>query len=396
MYDKKRKYTYGNAQKLTYEARSRIPSRVIPVKPRLPIYAIVVIMVIVVGGMVGAGFLGAKIAFDRAQIQSETTVILTDPNEYGTPMGVVGQRMSKAEVYSTVSSSIVKISTGSIKTESLGGIQTCSGVGSGVVISSTGDILTNYHVVEGATSITVTLSNGSEYTVQTFKGDALTDIAVLNIGVDTSNVMAVIADTSAVHMADEVVLLGYPLNSDDSIISEGIISGINKPVIVDGIEMNLLQTTASVNPGNSGGGLFNLYGVLVGVVNAKGTGENIENVGYAIPANNCLEVATQLIEQNYVTGRVDTNIVEFNEVIKVSPTRPWVGLYVARDNTGKGSFISSDYIKSVAGQTVLTRESWNKVLNQYIVGDTLDVIYIRDNIEYTGKLTLVQKRYCDS
>lgn len=396
MSNNKRNYTYGNAQKLTYEVRSKKPSLVIPVKTRLPFYAIVVMLIIVVGGMVGAGFLGARIAYDRAAIQSQTTVILTNPSEYGVPMGSVGEKMTKAQVFSAVSPSIVKISTGSSQIESLGGVQTFSGVGSGVIISSSGDILTNYHVVKAATVINVTLSNGTKYVVDSFKGDALSDIAILNIGVDTSEVMATLSNTLSVHMADEVLLMGYPLNSSDTTVSEGIVSGIDKAVNVDGITMSLLQTTASVNPGNSGGGLFNLYGVLVGIVNAKGTGENVENIGYAIPSQRCLDLATQLIEKSYITGRVDTSLVEFNEVVKVSPTRPWVGLYVSRDNTGKATVISSDYIKFVAGQVVLTREAWNRVLNLYMVGDTIDVIYVRNNNEYTAKLTLTQKKYCDS
>lgn len=396
MYDKKRNVTYGNAQKLTYEARSRKPSRVPIVKPRLPIYAIVIVLFIIAGGMVGAAFLGAKIASDRANLLNETTVIITDSSQYGSPMGNIGERMTKAEVFSAVANSIVKITSGSLISETLGGVQTFSGVGSGVVISSSGDIITNYHVVEGATNITVTLGNGMTYSVNSFKGDYLSDIAILNIGVDTTNLMATIASESSIYMAEDVVLLGYPLNSDDVVVSEGIVSGIDKVVTVDGTRMSLYQTTASVNPGNSGGGLFDLFGRLVGVINAKATGENVENIGYAIPSVTCLDIATQLIEKNYITGRVDTNVVEFYEVVKVSQTRPWVGLYVSRDATGKGTFISSDYIKSVGGVTVLTKEEWNRALNSYPVGDTLDVIYVRDNIEYTAKLTLVQKMYCDS
>ncbi len=396
LYDKKRNVTYGNAQKLTYEARSRKPSRVPVVKPRLPIYAIVIVLLIIAGGMVGAAFLGAKIATDRATLFNETTVILTDSSQYASPMGNVGERMSKAEVFSAVASSVVKITTGSLISEALGGVQTFSGVGSGVIISSSGDIITNYHVVEGATNITVTLGNGMVYSVSNFKGDYLSDIAILNIGVDTTSLMATIASKDSIYMAEDILLLGYPLNSDDVVVAEGIVSGIDKVVTVDGIRMSLYQTTASVNPGNSGGGLFDLYGRLVGVVNAKGTGENVENVGYAIPSVTCLDIATQLIEKNYVTGRVDTNVVEFYEVVKVSQTRPWVGLYVSRDGTGKGTFVSSDYIKSVGGVSVLTKAEWNRALNSYPVGDTLDVVYVRDNIEYTAKLTLTQKLYCDS
>lgn len=393
----KRNINYGNAQRLTYEAHSKKPSRVIVARQRVPLYVIVIALIIVAAGMVGAGFLGAKLATDKLAVkQDKTTVIINDSRGKGSPMTSVGEKMSIPGVYNAVSPAIVKITTGNQRNENQGNIELYPGAGSGIVIGSNGEILTSYHVVAGATDIKVTLKNGMTYEVNEFKGDIITDTAILKIDTDTSNIQATVSSNFALNMAEEVVMVAYPRTSKEQVVSSGILSGQREIVTVNNVDLELERTTAPVNPGNSGGGIFNMYGVLVGMVNSRRSGDSSANVAYFSRADKCVDIATQLIENNYVKDRVDTKTVEFSEVKNSSAMRPWVGLYVTKDNSGSGQFIPGDYIKSVAGKSVLERQDWEKALSESVVGSTVVVKFVRNNNEHTAHLQLTQKRYCDN
>lgn len=394
------RYTYGNAKRLTYEARSKRPN-VVVAKQRLSIGTIAVFLILVFGGMVGAGFLGAKIASDKAKLNvplEKNTVVYVDPRESGVAMTQPGEKMSAASVYEAVSPSIVKISTGYSKSEIQNNIELNSGVGSGVVIGAEGEILTSYHVVKGVPEgdIIVTMKNGLQYPVQSFKGDAVTDTAVLKINLDTKAIQAVVSKNYNINMAEELIMIGYPMNSTSQIVSHGILSGTDEEVVVNNIDLEVERTTVAVNPGNSGGGIFNMYGALIGIVNSRKAGESGAGISYFCRADKCLNVARQLIEKNYVDKRVDHNIIGFTEVTKTSGNRPMIGLYVTRDDTGKSILNPNDYIVTVAGKTVTTREEWKRVLNSHIVNDTIDIVYVRNGNTYTAKLTLTQKMYCDN
>ncbi|HQC55207.1 MAG TPA: S1C family serine protease [Clostridia bacterium] len=394
------RYTYGNAKRLTYEARSKRPN-VLVAKQRMSFGTIAVFLILVIGGMIGAGFLGAKIVADKAKINApleKNTVVYVDSRESGVAMTQPGEKMSAAGVYEAVSSSIVKISTGHSRSEIQNNIELNSGIGSGVVIGGEGEILTSYHVVKGVpqNDITVTMKNGLQYTVQSFKGDAVTDTAILKIDLDTKAIQAVVSNNFNISMAEELIMIGYPINSNSQIVSQGILSGVNEEVVVNNVDLDVERTTAAVNPGNSGGGVFNMYGALIGIANSRKTGETGAGISYFCRADRCLNVARQLIDNNYVKNRVDHNIIGFTEVTKTSSARPMIGLYVTRDDTGKSILNPNDYIVTVAGKTVTTREEWKRVLNSHIVNDTIDIVYMRGGNTYTAKLTLTQKKYCDN
>lgn len=183
------------------------------------------------------------------------------------------------------------------------------GAGSGVIYTADGYILTCNHVVEGYDIIRVTMANGDYYYAETVGTDPQTDLAVLKI--DGQNLSAcLIRDwkESPLTIGETVIAIGNPLGVLGHSVTSGIISGLARNITVEGQSMTLLQTDASINSGNSGGGLFDINGSLVGIVNAKSTGSTIDNLGFAIPIDTADFIATELIEHGYVTGRPGLNV----------------------------------------------------------------------------------------
>lgn len=185
------------------------------------------------------------------------------------------------------------------------------GAGSGVVIAEEKDsegnpissyIITNHHVIDGASTIKVTLTNGDTIDATLIGSDEQTDIGVIKVKAVGLRI-AELGDSSEILLGETVIAIGNPLGEFANTVTNGIISGLERDITIDGISMKLLQTNAAVNPGNSGGGLFNLNGELIGVVNAKSSGDAVEGLGFAIPINTAKEIAEDLIENGYVSGR---------------------------------------------------------------------------------------------
>lgn len=167
--------------------------------------------------------------------------------------------------------------------------------GSGVIISEDGTIITNNHVIEDAHDIKVKLRDGTQYSAKLIGTDAAHDIAVIKIEAQNL-VYATFGDSSALKVGQPVVVIGNPLGTLGGTVTDGIISALDRDITIDGTTMRLLQTNAQINSGNSGGGMFDLDGRLIGVINAKSTGDDVEGLGFAIPANTALQIATKLLQ----------------------------------------------------------------------------------------------------
>lgn len=177
-----------------------------------------------------------------------------------------------------------------------------SGSGSGVIWTSDGYIVTCNHVVEGASIIKVTLEDGTVYPAQIVGTDSKTDLAVIKIAASESLTPTIIRGTDII-LGETVIAIGNPLGVLGGTVTSGIISALERNITVEGQSMTLLQTDAAINSGNSGGGLFDINGSLVGIVNAKSTGSTVEGLGYAIPIGTVATVANEIVEHGYVTGR---------------------------------------------------------------------------------------------
>ncbi len=208
--------------------------------------------------------------------------------------------MTIPQVVERVSDTVVEIITTKVVNDIFYGQHTVqSGAGSGVIITTDGYIVTNYHVIDGARTATVRLTNGSEFAASYVFGDAEKDLAIIKIDA-TGLTRAVMGSSKALVVGQDVIAIGNPLGTLGGTVTDGIISALDRNIIVDGHEMTLMQTNAAINPGNSGGGLFNRAGELVGIVNAKQVDTGIEGLGFAIP----IDVVLSFIEG--VTNTADS------------------------------------------------------------------------------------------
>lgn len=265
--------------------------------------------------------------------------------------------------------------------------------GSGIIISvaqNNSYILTCQHVVEDATDIKIILANGTKYDAHYVGGLPDQDIAVIKIAVTSGLTHAVIRDIdqAPLRMGEDAIAIGNPLGSLGGTVTKGIISSTAREINIEGTVMTLLQTDASINSGNSGGGLFDKNGYLIGVVNAKATGDNVEGLGFAIPINKAIEIASELIETSnnstnpygglgYIEGKFMLGITAGLTTLPYRYQGVDYG-YQIQSNDPYGSFCGAlkqgDYIVSINGTTFDEENTIKAALQGVKIGDTLTVV----------------------
>lgn len=245
-----------------------------------------------------------------------------------------------------------------------------AGIGSGVIFSKDEAytyIITNNHVVEGQTNLYIRTSGGVEYRALVVGTDWVSDIAVLRIEA-VGLPLAVCDVENPLKLGEDIVVIGNPLGALGGSVAKGVVSGLSRTIRVEGVPMTLLQIDAAVNPGNSGGGLFDMDGNLVGIVNAKSVGVDVDGIGFAIPIETAIEVATELLKEGYIAERADLGLV-FSEVTSQ-------GLRIseyAYNDTLSTPLKSGDILRSIGGVTVSTLEDYRGVLTTLKAGDTVEV-----------------------
>ena len=255
-----------------------------------------------IGGLVGAGITGGTgIAGGHTVVyESDRAPVAVDvAHRSGS------EQLTAAEVYAANVNSTVGITTSVVTTNFFGFRTAAAASGSGFIISEDGYIVTNYHVIEGASSIKVTTYDGTSYDAAFVGGDETNDLAILKI--EAAGLSAVtLGDSSTANVGDDVVAIGNPLGELTFSLTKGSVSALNREITLSsGVTMNLIQTDAAINSGNSGGALFNLYGEVIGITNAKyssgSAGEaTIDNIGFAIPINSVKDIITSIIETGYI------------------------------------------------------------------------------------------------
>lgn len=345
------------------------------------------------GGLAGTvvasrtGLTGGQVVVQ--QVQRDTN---TDSVSQGSTNGT---NLSIQDVAALVQPSVVAITTEQMVSTNtwFGGSYVQSGAGSGVIISQDGYIVTCAHVVSGANNITVQLADGTEYTATVVGQDSTSDVAVLKIEA-TGLTPAVIGDSDSLAVGETTIAVGNPLGTLSNTVTNGIVSALNREVTVQGNDMNLIQTSASISPGNSGGGLFNANGELIGIVNAKSSYSEAEGIGFAIPINTAMEIGRQLIENGSVARPalgvkiVDVTDAQTAQQLGVST----MGVYVVEVTKGSGA----DAAGVQAGDRVLavddTAVSDSSALKNYLkdkgIGDTVNLQVERDGKVLTLAVTL--------
>ena len=310
-----------------------------------------------------------------------------------------GSAMTPAQLYQSNVDSVVAISC-TMQTTAYG--QSVEGMssGSGFILTEDGYVVTNYHVVQNASNITVTTHSGDEYAA-TVKGyDATNDVAVLKVEAEGLSA-ATIGSSGNLSIGDMVVAIGNPLGRLAATETVGYVSGINREVTTDNTVISMLQTDAAINPGNSGGPLFNMYGEVIGITTAKystsSSGTNVEGLGFAIPSSTVKEVAEQLISQGYVSGRPTLglegeSLSSFDQYYYRLPA----GLYItdvdrSSDAAAKG-IEEGDILLSVNGTNVTTMDALNGAVYNLDVGDTVEVVIYRSGKQYRVSLTVTEDK----
>ncbi len=214
--------------------------------------------------------------------------------------------LTQAELYAQNVNSVVGITT-SIETNYWGYKTTAAASGSGFIVTDDGYILTNYHVIESYSSIKVSLYNGDTYKAEVIGYDESNDIAVIKI--DAKDLTpAVLGSSDELNVGDEVVAIGNPLGELTFSLTSGYVSALDREITLSSnVTMNLIQTDCAINSGNSGGPLFNMYGEVIGITNAKYSSSgssseaSIDNIGFAIPIDSVRSIFTSIIEKGYVS-----------------------------------------------------------------------------------------------
>lgn len=369
---------YGTAP--NHSVNAKPPKAKKPKKQRKPIsrggiaIALAVTMVFSCGLGFGGGYFANKV---NTSTSGSLNITKTSNSGTTTTASSTSKANSTSEIVKKTADSVVEISTESVVTGSFAQQYVQQGAGSGVIISQDGYILTNNHVINGANSVKVRLRDGTEYDAKIIGSDSDNDIALLKVSA-TGLSPATFGDSNSLAVGDYVVAIGNPLGELGGTVTDGIISALARKVTIEDTQMTLLQTNAQVNPGNSGGGLFNANGELVGIVNAKQSATEVEGIAFAIPINNVLDILSDLKEYGYVTGKVDLGI-DFTDITSdetafyygVNQTGCYVLSVDSGSNAEKAGVTRGDLVTKVNDTDVSSSSDITTALEKAEVGDTV-------------------------
>ena len=389
-------YRYTNRDQLPHDDYAPDPNRV-PVQPpvqpkkqgffhRAAVKVTALILACAVaGGLAGWG--GAAIAGSGSN-SGKTSIQQSDRQPVTVQVKKVdGQtKMDPATVYASVVNSAVSINCSATSTNIFGQQTQTASSGSGFIITEDGYVVTNYHVVSGASSVQVTLYNGDTYDATVIGGDSDYDVAVLKI--NASGLQPVTLGESAdVNVGDTVLAIGNPLGELTFSMSQGIVSSCDRAINVDGTPFNMIQVDCSINPGNSGGPLVNLYGEVVGIVSAKYSSYSsttVEGLGFAIPISDVRSIITDIMENGAVTDKAYMAITAgtMNEQMaaqfNIDVTEGVFVYSVVEGGAGeKAGLRLGDVITKMGDKTLTSRQDLSAAMKGYRAGDTVTLTVYR-------------------
>lgn len=372
------------------------------------------VAVILTVALVAAGCLITAVSVNSSwEKRTEETVsalnaridALEDQTKTAAPSGgtgvsrpAVGSGLTPSQLYETSVDSVVAISS-SIGVPGYFGISEGTSSGSGFILREDGYVVTNAHVVENATAVTVILNDGTEYDAQVVGSDTSNDISVLKI--EGEDLPAVTVGSSGdLQIGDMVVAIGNPLGTLASTQTVGYVSGINREVTTDNTIISMLQTDAAINPGNSGGPLFNMQGQVIGITTAKysgttGSGASIEGIGFAIPIDDVKEMLSDLVDFGYVTGAYLGITVRDMDPDAASMYGLPNGAYVDSVEEGgaadRAGVQPKDIITKLGEQEVTSRTELTRSLRSFKAGDETTITVVRGGRELTLTIILDEK-----
>ena len=307
--------------------------------------------------------------------------------------------LTPGQVYAQNVQAVVAISNQSLTTNIYGQVSETASSGSGFIISEDGYVVSNYHVVQGATTLSVITSDSQEYDAELVGYDSTNDLAVLKIEADGLPYVK-LGSSDALAVGDQVLAIGNPLGELTSTLTVGYISAKDRMVNTDGSYMNMLQTDAAINSGNSGGPLFNMNGEVVGITTAKysGTstsGATIEGIGFAIPMDDILGMIEDLVEHGYVTGAYLGVMVRDMDAAVAQMYGLPTGVYVDEVTAGScaqaAGVRSKDIIVNIGGYDVTNMSELSRVLRRFEAGQTTTITVYRGGAQVHMNITFDAK-----
>lgn len=304
-----------------------------------------------------------------------------------------GDPMELPDIYKKVIPSVVSISASTGASAS---------TGTGIIMSSDGYIITNYHVVSTAQQIVVLLTDGSEYNACKVGGDETSDLMVLKINA-SGLTPAEFGDSNSAEVGDSVVAIGDPLGIElRGTMTDGIICGIKRDVDVGDRTMTLMQTNAALNSGNSGGPLVNMEGQVIGINTIKISSgyTTVEGLGFAIPITSAKPIVDELVSNGYISGRPAFGFEVEQLESRISlyyglPGKLYIRSVDSHSDAYKQGIRSGDIITSIDGQSVISMEEFNRIKNQYSAGDQVPLTIYRNGEEYSVTVTLMDRADLD-
>ena len=350
------------------------------------------------GGTVGAAGMGAA-GLLAGFGGTGTTINVSDRGPTAVHVARVdGQNaMTVDQVYAANLGSVVGVN-GDVKTNYWGQVVSNPVAGSGFVITSDGYILTNYHVIDGVDDLKVSFADGTTYDATLVGGEEANDIAVLKI--DASGLQTVVVGNSDdMKVGQQVVAIGNPLGELTFTLTAGYVSALDRNITMsDGNTINVMQTDAAINSGNSGGPLFNTYGECIGITNAKytnngSTNASIEGIGFAIPINDVIDMVSDIIEKGYVTGKPNVGIL-MEEVSNEAIQRYGIpdGAYISAVLDGscadKAGIQEGDIITAVDDTAITSADELKEAVKAHKAGEKVNFTLWRNNETLTVAATL--------
>ena len=336
-----------------------------------------------------SGFIGSGVTYLALKDNlKETKTINVNPSKFDTK----NEALSATEAYNKVAPAAVVVSTKSVTQGYFMQTQEVEGIGSGFIINEEGYILTNYHVIQGAQEISVTLSNDVTTTAQVVNYDENQDVAMIKITDESVEIPATVelGDSDALQPGEEVIAIGTPLSTElSSTVTKGIISATSRSVAVEsGVTMNLIQTDAAINAGNSGGPLVNTKGEVVGINSSKISGEAVEGIGFSIPINDIKDKIESLSKPILNLG---ISVRTIDEALSKQLNMEQ-GLYVVEvtefSSAEKAGLKAGDIIVKADGNRITTFDEFKAVKNGKEEGDEISLEVIRNGESKTINVKL--------
>lgn len=346
-----------------------------------------------VGG--GSGFGAAALMQKNAAAQPQSTTqassdasVMLEAKRQAAALQVAsvdtGKVLTPSEVYAQNVNSTVGITT-SITTNYWGFQTTSAAAGSGFILTEDGYILTNYHVVENSNSITVAMYNGDTYDATLIGYDESNDVAVLKVDAEGLSPV-VLGDSDNLNVGDSVVAIGNPLGELTFSLTAGLVSAKDREVTLsNSLTMDLIQTDCAINSGNSGGALFNLYGEVIGITNAKyssssSSSASIDNIGFAIPINHVLSIVKSIIEKGYISKPyVGVSVSDVNQQTQLYGIPAGAAVQAVSDDSpaAEAGLQAGDVITRVNGTEITGSSDLVSLVSEAAIGDTLTMTVYR-------------------